>query len=134
MHYSEMTKEISSHIVFSCAVLVSITLSDENIKYSKSISNNVQLRVKSLKNSNFLLNRSQTSTQLKNTLSRPLLLAVSNFISQYFHHKTEKKPSQFQKLAVVKELSDQFLLLFEYCLGEHYVLSMIGLLFEHFCW
>ena len=38
-----------------------ISFSDENIEYSKSISNNVQLRVKSLKNSNFLLNRSQTS-------------------------------------------------------------------------
>ena len=40
------------------------------------------------------------------------VLAVNTFISQYFHHKTYKKPSQFQKLGVVKNLGIDFY----YCL------------------
>ena len=44
---------------FLCTVLVFISLPDDNIKYSKSTTKNVQLRVKSLKNSNPLLNGNQ---------------------------------------------------------------------------
>ena len=44
---------------FYCTVLVSISLSDKNIKYSKSNSKSIRLRVTLLKNSNFLLNGNQ---------------------------------------------------------------------------
>ena len=34
------------------------------------------------------------------------VLVAKSLKSQYFYHKMSKKPSQFQKLGVVKELSD----------------------------
>ena len=34
------------------------------------------------------------------------ILAVKTLIAQYCYHKTKEKPTQFQKLGLVKEFSD----------------------------
>ena len=55
----DQNNKLSHFLLYT--VLVSISILDENIKYSKSNTKNIGLRVKSLRTSKLLVNGNQTS-------------------------------------------------------------------------